>query len=232
VRALTQRRELAAIGGVALASGFFLAFDCGLASAQQICSNSQQSVSLKCPIIPTTGYINGGSVTPWMEPGWPGEEEDNDFKDPPIPPPPDASPIIIPWGHGEGATLGGPVGPVRVSLYGLDGASGPYTGFDASGSRSSGYRVTDTAGTIAPGSLAPGFHSSNYGGGVKVTADGASLFDLNANQRLLFGLSGDYHYNSTTYGTSALTPGVANAASVQPRRPFGSAAGFDPKRPS
>jgi hypothetical protein len=111
--------------------------------------------------------------------------------------------------------LGGPISPVRVSLYGLDSGSGVYTGFDVSGTRNSGYRVTDTAGTIAPGSLAPDFHSLDYGGGFKLTADGARLFDLNANQRLLFGLIGDYHHNSTDYGTSALTPGVANAGSMK-----------------
>jgi hypothetical protein len=104
---------------------------------------------------------------------------------------------------------------VQFSLYGSDSASGVYAGADVSGTRNSGYRVTDTAGVIASNSLAPDFRSLDGGGGINITADGARLLDLNANQRLLIGLTGDYHYNSTDFGTSALTPGVTNSGSLR-----------------
>jgi hypothetical protein len=70
-------------------------------------------------------------------------------------------------------------GPIKFSLYGSDSASGVYTGFDVSGTRNSGYRVTDTAGAIVPNSLAPDFRSLDSGGGINITADGARLLDLN-----------------------------------------------------
>jgi hypothetical protein len=63
--------------------------------------------------------------------------------------------------------------------------------------------------------LAPNFRALDAGGGINITADGARLLDLNANQRLLFGLTGDYHHNSMDFGTSVLTPGVTNAGSVR-----------------
>ena len=102
-------------------------------------------------------------------------------------------------GDGYGAFALG--GPVSARMYGSGNASGLYAGGDVSVTHNSGYRVTDTAGTIIPNSLAPGFHSLNSGGGFNLTADAARLFDLNANQRLLFDLIGDYHHNSTDYGT-------------------------------
>jgi hypothetical protein len=83
------------------------------------------------------------------------------------------------------------------------------------GTRSSGYRVTDTAGAFAPNSLAPDFRSLYGGGGINITADGTRLLDLHANQSLLVGLTGDYHYSKADYGSSALTPDVANAGSVR-----------------
>ena len=106
-------------------------------------------------------------------------------------------------------------GPIQFNIFGSDSAAGVYTGGDVSGTRNSGYRVTDTAGAFAPNSLAPDSRSLDGGGGINITADGARLLDLNANQRLLVGLTGDYHYSKTDYGTSPLTPGVTNAGSVR-----------------
>jgi hypothetical protein len=115
-------------------------------------------------------------------------------------------------------------GPIQFNLF--DSASGAYAGFDASRTRNSGDRVTDAAGAVAPNSLAAGSHSFDVGGGAKITADGAQLFDLNANHRLLFDLSFDYHHSSMDFGTSALTPGVASAGSVK-RDIFTVAGGVD-----
>jgi hypothetical protein len=104
-------------------------------------------------------------------------------------------------------------GPVQFSLYGSDPASGIYGGGDISSTRNSGYGVTDSAGAIAPGSVAPGFHSIDGGGGFNLAADGTRLLNDVNNQRLLFRLTVDYHYDNTSFGTSALTPGVASAGS-------------------
>jgi hypothetical protein len=114
--------------------------------------------------------------------------------------------------YGRPSNVGG---PVQFRPYGSDSASGAYAGGDVAGTRSGGYRVTDTAGAFAPNSLTPDFRSLYGGGGVNITADGARLLDLNANQSLLVGLTGDYHYSKTDYGTSPLTPGVTNAGSVR-----------------
>jgi hypothetical protein len=105
-------------------------------------------------------------------------------------------------------------GPVEFRLFGSD-ASGAYTGVDVSGIRNSGYRVTDTAGAIPAGSLAPGFHSLDTTAGFSILADGTRLFDLNAAQVLLLGATFDYRRRDTDYGTSALTPGVVSAGSIR-----------------
>jgi hypothetical protein len=105
-------------------------------------------------------------------------------------------------------------GPVRFSLYGSDSAAGIYGGMGVSSTWNSGYRVSDTAGAFA-NAPAPGFHALDSGGGLNITADGARLLDLNANQRLLVALTADYHHNEMDFGTSALTPGVASAGSVR-----------------
>src|SRR5216683_6344684 len=57
-------------------------------------------------------------------------------------------------------------GPVQFSLFGSDSASGVYAGVGTSSTWNSGYRVTDTAGVIAPNSLAPGFRSLDSRAGV------------------------------------------------------------------
>jgi hypothetical protein len=105
-------------------------------------------------------------------------------------------------------------GPVEFRLFG-SGASGAYTGVDVSGIRNSGYRVTDTAGAIPAGALAPGSRSLDAGAGFSVLADGTRLFDLNAAQVLLLGATFDYHRRDTDYGTSALTPGAVSAGSIR-----------------
>jgi len=90
---------------------------------------------------------------------------------------------------------------------GVDAGAGIY------GTHNSGYGVSDTAGTIAPGSVLPGFNSIAGGGGFNFAAEGTGLLNDVNNQRLLFGLTLDYGYERTNYGTSALTPGVSSAAS-------------------
>lgn len=106
-------------------------------------------------------------------------------------------------------------GPVNFSMYSSDGVGGPYGSADMFGIHNSGYRVSDSAGAVAPGSLAPGFNSLGGGGGFTFTADGTPLIGLNGNQHLLFGARLDYQQMNTNYGTSALTPGVSNAASTR-----------------
>jgi hypothetical protein len=106
-------------------------------------------------------------------------------------------------------------GPVSLSLFGSDGVSGVYTGMGAFSTRNDGYRVIDTAGAVPAGSLAPGFHALDGGAGVNLAADGTRLFDLNANQQLLLGVTLNYHHRNTDFDTSALTPGLASAGSVR-----------------
>lgn len=106
-------------------------------------------------------------------------------------------------------------GPIQFSLFGTDSGSGVYAGAEAAGTRNSGNSVTDNAGAVAPGSVAPGFHAVDTGGGFNLTADGARLFSLNGNQRLLLGLTGDYRRNNADFGTSPLVPGLTTTGSVR-----------------
>jgi hypothetical protein len=114
-----------------------------------------------------------------------------------------------------GTNLGGPVNatPIKFSIYSPELSAGPYGTGDLFSVRNSGYRASDNAGAIAPGSTLPGFRSTEGGGGANVLADGSTLFGFNSNQHLIFGVNFDYQRANTTYGTSALTPGLASAGS-------------------
>lgn len=102
---------------------------------------------------------------------------------------------------------GGHGGPVSFSMY-----SAGFAGLDASSSRSSGFHVSDSAGLISnPSALIPGYRSVTDGGALNLSVDASRMFDLPANQRLWFGLSGDFHSDATDFIASALTPGGANA---------------------
>ena len=81
-------------------------------------------------------------------------------------------------------------GPVTFSLHGSDNSNGDYTGGGVSSTHNSGYSVSDSAGAIAPNSLAPGFNSLTYGMGLNATLDGSRIFGLvGSNQKLIFGLT-------------------------------------------
>jgi hypothetical protein len=112
-----------------------------------------------------------------------------------------------------GMMLGGPVNatPIKFSIYSPELSAGPYATGDVLTVHNSGYRASDSNGAIAPGSVAPGFNSTQGGGGANLQADGGSLLGFSSNQSLLFGLNFDYQHANTTYGTSALTPGVGSA---------------------
>jgi opacity protein-like surface antigen len=107
--------------------------------------------------------------------------------------------------------LGGPVSPLSVSAFGFDG------GLDALSARSSGYRVSDTAGILGPNALTPGDRLFESGGSVKTTLDATRFFDLDANQRLWFGLTGEVNSADTVSSASALTPGGPNAHAASTR---------------
>jgi hypothetical protein len=115
----------------------------------------------------------------------------------------------------SGTNLGGPVNatPIRFSIYSPELSSGAYGTGDLFAVRNSGYRASDSAGAIAPGSTLPGFRSTEGGGGANLLADGSALFGMNRNQSLLFGVNFNYQRANTTYGTSALTPGLSSAGS-------------------
>lgn len=97
-------------------------------------------------------------------------------------------------------------GPISLSMY-----SAGFDGFNASSSYSSGYRLSDSAGLIASNVLSPGYRSFESGGGLHLTMDVSRLFNLPANQILLFGLNGSFNYDETRYQASSLTPGGPNA---------------------
>jgi hypothetical protein len=106
-------------------------------------------------------------------------------------------------------------GPVTVGLHGSDSSNGYYSGGGIASTHNTGYSVSDSLGTIAPNSLAPGFNSLTYGTGLDTTFDGSRVVGLvGSNQKLIFGLAFDYNHEQTNFGTSALTPGVANVAST------------------
>ena len=123
---------------------------------------------------------------------------------PPPPPPPDNPP-------GPEDDLGG---PVKFSMHSSE-VGGPYVGADIFGVHNTGYRTSDSAGAIAPGSLAPGFNLSAGGGGFAWAYDASRALGSSGNDRLLFGVSFDYQRQNTNYGTSVLTPGLASAGSTR-----------------
>jgi hypothetical protein len=106
-------------------------------------------------------------------------------------------------------------GPVYFSMYSSDTPAGPYVDGDIFGIHNTGYRVSDSAGAIAPGSLAPGFNSLGGGGGGNLVIDATKALPIPTYQQLLFGINVDYQRLTTSYGTSALTPGVSSAGSEQ-----------------
>ncbi len=98
-------------------------------------------------------------------------------------------------------------GPISLSMY-----SAGFAGLDLSSSRSSGYRMSDTAGIISnPNALAAGYHSFNSGGGINLSVDASRILDLNNNQRLWFDLTGNFNHENASFAASALTPGGPNA---------------------
>jgi hypothetical protein len=103
-------------------------------------------------------------------------------------------------------------GPVQFEMRGSDGTSG-----DAAvvATHSDGVRITDANGLVPSGSVAPGFNSVDSSAGFSLRVDGSPFFNLPKYHQVTFSLDGDYHFNTATFGTSALTPGLANAGSVK-----------------
>jgi hypothetical protein len=126
--------------------------------------------------------------------------------------------ITIPyiyWGvPGANPAAGYLGGPVKLSMHTAGGADGIYADGGVSSTHNSGYSVSDSAGTIAAGSLAPGFHDFRSGGGISALVDGSRFFGFSGDQSLIFGLNLDFTNSQMDFGTSALTPGVANAAAI------------------
>jgi hypothetical protein len=160
---------------------------------------------LKFTFNPWDNPINGTDPNTGYLPGNPNEVEFNPYSG-------TFSPYGGPFQRSDPSYpfLGG---PAQLTLHGSDGATGAYAGVDVSSTRNSGYHVSDSAGAIAPGSLFPGFHSLDTNGGFLLKTDASRW--VGGNQQLLFSLSGDYTHDNTTFGTSALTPGLANAGSTQ-----------------
>jgi opacity protein-like surface antigen len=100
-----------------------------------------------------------------------------------------------------------------------------FGGVDVSSSRSSGFRVLDSTGQITPYASA-GYRSFESGGGINLSIDTRRLFDLNANQRLWFGLAGNFQYDSTTYTASGLAPGQANTNAASSRSNISTVTGY------
>lgn len=115
-------------------------------------------------------------------------------------------------------------GPISLSLY---GNTASFAGLDVFTGRSSGFRVSDTAGLIAnPNALSPGSRSWQSGAGLNLAIDASGFFNLDANrERLWFGLTGDFHHDEATFQASTLTPGGANAHAASSRRDIGAVAG-------
>jgi opacity protein-like surface antigen len=126
-----------------------------------------------------------------------------------------------PWEGIYGKIFSSLGGPVSLSMY-----SAGFTGLDASSSRSSGFRLTDTAGLISSQNALVGYRSFDSGGGINLSIDTTRLLDLNANQRLWFGLTTDFHYDSATYTVSGLAPGQANANAGSSRSNISTVTGY------
>jgi opacity protein-like surface antigen len=93
-------------------------------------------------------------------------------------------------------------GPVSFSM-----SNDVYGGLDAYSSKSTGYRMSDTAGLITiPNAVSDGFRLWHNGANLNLTVDGARLFGLGSNQALWFGLTGNFDYNDVRYEASAQTP--------------------------
>jgi hypothetical protein len=216
--------------GLAVIAAFLLALPAGAFACVNSCPGGSVAVnssgfpfcqggSKNGQLVCTSG--SGGSVgsagLPWID-FTPLEPPHNPFPD-------------VQWMHDQrilqylegvegyntmrGAPPHGLGGPISFSMYSSDGGSGPYGGANIFSVRNSGYRVSDSAGTFASGSLVPGFTALSGGGGFNFTVDGTPLIGFNGNQNLLLGLNVGYQRTNTNYGTSALTPGVTNAGSEQ-----------------
>jgi hypothetical protein len=99
------------------------------------------------------------------------------------------------------------VGPAtHLGMY-TDGSSSPYSGLGGVGggfaARGGGFGVTDTAGTVAPGTTTPSFKSTSGDGGISGTYDASRL--LPSNQYLFF--SGLFDYSAFDIDGGAF-PGV------------------------
>lgn len=83
-----------------------------------------------------------------------------------------------------------------------DGASNG-VGFGAGGSssRNSGVGVSDSAGLLAPGSVATGFRQNSGSGGISGTYDASSL--VGPNQKLFFNGAFDYTSSNLNYASAA-----------------------------
>jgi hypothetical protein len=109
-------------------------------------------------------------------------------------------------GPGRNSHLGMYVSePSNLTVWGMDGGA---TG-NGSVLRSGGYRLTDTAGVLAPGTRGPGFRDATAGSSVFATYDATLFLGLPANQSLLLTGFFNYQYNSASI---ASTPGAASHA--------------------
>jgi len=73
-------------------------------------------------------------------------------------------------------------------------------------SRSSGYRITDSAGTIAPGTIGPSLRDVSGNGGIYGSYDASRFFELTGNRSLILKGFFDYRQDSIALGAA---PGAA-----------------------
>src|SRR5262249_14311999 len=83
---------------------------------------------------------------------------------------------------------------VTFSMYGADAGAG------VSSTHNDGYRFTDATGAVS--GLTSSFRSLNTTAGARGTFDASRGLDLNADQRLWFGLDASYRHLSTDFGAT------------------------------
>jgi hypothetical protein len=221
----SQRRSVHynVLFGLSAVGAFLLALPAAALAcvSQQTCTSNGGTVIVFGGALYCSGGSSGGSnICAGFSSGVPFRVNDPDETN--------FNPLYDPWGQIISEVLGGPspgegaysgangggsyLGGPSVSLYSSDGTGGSYVAGGFASAHNSGYQVTDSNGTIS-GQL-PGFRSFSGGGGINLAADGTRIVGYDGDQHLLFNFNFGYVRTDTRYGTSALTPGVANAASV------------------
>ena len=111
-----------------------------------------------------------------------------------------------------------PDNPFNLGMHVSPGPTNPIDGGATAGgsiTRASGYGITDTAGLLAPGTVAPSFKRVSGSGELYGSYDASRQLDLSANQSLSFKGFFGYRGDDISVGAGAAPLVVGNSGSVR-----------------